>query len=120
MAADLFDCRENSLQRFYEATQCCRLSQCACVFRFLIAVEATDITYSDGVFVMPIAVCALHVNRSALMDAAVKIDEIVIADVLPSIMIHMIVADGFNGCFFIWNGSSAMDDDFIYCSHNAI
>ena len=50
------------------------------------------------------------------MDAAVGIDDIMIADVVPAEAL-MVAADAFDGAVGIGSGGGAMDDDFGDCSH---
>lgn len=50
------------------------------------------------------------------MDAAVGIDDIVIADVVPAEAL-MVAADALHGAVGIGTGGGAVDDDFGDCSH---
>lgn len=50
------------------------------------------------------------------MDAAIRVDDIVIADVAPTEAL-MVAADAFDGAVGIGSGGGAMDDDFGDCSH---
>ena len=50
------------------------------------------------------------------MDAAIWVDDIVIADVVPA-EAHMVAADALHGAVGIGAGGGAMDDDFGDCSH---
>ena len=55
-------------------------------------------------------------NRTASVDAAVGVDDIVIADVVPA-EAFMVTADAFDGAVGIGAGGGAVDDDFGDCSH---
>ena len=50
------------------------------------------------------------------MDAAVGIDDLMIADVVPA-EAHMVAADALHGAVGIGAGGGAVDDDFGDCSH---
>jgi len=50
------------------------------------------------------------------MDAAVGIDDIVIANVVPAEAL-MVTADALHGAFCIGTGGGAMENDFGDCSH---
>ena len=50
------------------------------------------------------------------MDAAVRVDDIMIAYVVPSEAL-MVVTDALHSTVGIGTGSGAMDDDFGDCSH---
>lgn len=50
------------------------------------------------------------------MDAAIGIDDIVIADVVPAEAL-MVATDALHGAGGIGKGGGAMDDDFGDCSH---
>ncbi len=50
------------------------------------------------------------------MDAAVGIDDIMIADVVPAKAL-MVASDALHGAVGIGTGGGAMDDDFGDCSH---
>ena len=53
------------------------------------------------------------------MDAAVGIDDIVIADVVPA-EAFMVAADALHGAVGIGTGGGAMDDDFGDLSHDIL
>ena len=90
MSAYLLYGWENGFQRLHKLPQCSNLIDRARVLWFLVAVKSTYIADSNCVPVVVFAVCALNVNRSALVDAPVQIDEIMIADVLPPIVVDMV------------------------------
>ena len=55
-------------------------------------------------------------DRTASVDAAIGVDDIMIADVVPTEAL-MVAADAFDGAVGIGSGGGAMDDDFGDCSH---
>ena len=50
------------------------------------------------------------------MDAAIRVDDVMIADVVPTKAL-MVAADALHGAGGIGTGGGAMDDDFGDCSH---
>ncbi len=86
------------------------------VGRATVGIKAADIGDAYAVCVVAWAVGADLLDRTAGMDAAVGIDDIVIADVVPSEAI-VVAADALHAAVGIGAGGGAMDDDFGDCSH---
>lgn len=92
------------------------LERGAGVGRATVGIEATDIGDADAVGVVALGVCAGLLDRTASVDAAVGVDDIVIADVVPAEAL-MVVTDALHGTVCIGTGSGAMDDDFSDWAH---
>ena len=86
------------------------------VGRATVGIEAADIGDADAVGVVALGMCAGLLDRSASVDAAVGVDDIVIADVVPAEAL-MVAADALHGAFGIGAGGGAVDDDFGDGSH---
>ena len=83
-----------------------------------VGIEAADISDTYAVCVVAFGMCARLLYRTASVDAAVGIDDIVITDVVPT-KAFMVAADALYGAVGIGTGSGAMDDDFGDVSHDA-
>ena len=81
-----------------------------------VGIEAADIGDADALGIVARAVGTDLFDGTASVDAAVGIDDIVIADVVPAEAL-MVAADALHGAVGIGTGSGAMDDDFGDCSH---
>ena len=86
------------------------------VGRTAVVVEAADIGDADAAGVVSGAVGARLLDGAAGVDAAVGVDDIMIADVVPAEAL-MVAADAFDGAVGIGSGGGAMDDDFGDGSH---
>ena len=86
------------------------------VGRTTVGIEAADIGDADALGVVARAVGTDLLDGTARADAAVGIDDIVIADVVPS-EAFMVATDALYGAVGIRTGGSAVDDDFGDCSH---
>ncbi len=81
-----------------------------------VGIEAADIGDADALGVMARAMGTDLFDGTASVDAAVGVDDIVIADVVPAKAL-MVVTDALHGTVGIGTGSGAMDDDFGDLSH---
>ena len=79
-------------------------------------IEAADVGDADAVGVVALGVCAWLLHRAASVDAAVGVDDIMIAYVVPSEAL-VVAADALHGAVGIRAGGGAVDDDFGDCSH---
>ena len=81
-----------------------------------VGVEAADIGDAYAVCVVAGAMGSDLLDGAARMDAAVGIDDIMIADVVPAEAL-MVATDTLDGAVGIGAGSGAMDDDFGDWAH---
>ena len=81
-----------------------------------VSIKASDIGDADALGVVARAVGTDLLDGTARADAAVGIDDIVIADVVPS-EAFMVATDALHGAVGIGAGGGAVDDDFGDCSH---
>ena len=86
------------------------------VGRVAVGIEAADIGDADALGVVTGAVGADLLNGTANVDAAVWVDDIMIADVVPA-EAFMVATDALHGAFSIGTGGGAVDDDFGDGSH---
>ena len=86
------------------------------VSRATVDIEATDIGDADAVGVVVFGMCACLFDRTASVDAAVGIDDVMIADVTPA-KGKMVSPYGFHREDGVRTCGGAMDDDFGDCSH---
>ena len=86
------------------------------ISRATVGIEAADIDDADALGVVAFGMCAGFFYRTASVDAAVRVDDIVIADVVPSEAL-VVATDALHGAVGIGAGGGAMDDDFGDCSH---
>ena len=84
-----------------------------------VGIEAADIGDADGVCVVAGAVGADLLDGTTSVDAAVGVDDIVIADVVPAEAL-VVAADALHGAVGIGAGGGAMDDDFGDLSHDIL
>ena len=82
-----------------------------------VGIEAADIGDADALGVVAGAMGADLLDRTASVDAAVGIDDIVIADVVPAEAL-VVAADALHGTVGIGTGGGAMDDDFGDGTHD--
>ena len=81
-----------------------------------VGIEAADIGDADALGVVARAMGADLLDRTASVDAAVGVDDIVIADVAPAEAL-VVAADALHGAVGIGAGGGAMEDDFGDGSH---
>lgn len=81
-----------------------------------VGVEAADIGDADAVGVVTWAMGTDLFDGATREDAAVGVDDIVIADVVPAEAL-MVVTDALHGTVGIGSGGGAMDDDFGDWAH---
>ena len=81
-----------------------------------VGIEAADIGDADAVGVVARAMCTDLLDGTARVDAAVWVDDVMIANVVPT-KAFMVAADALHGAVGIGAGGGAMDDDFGDCSH---
>ena len=84
----------------------------------VVGIKAADIGDTDTVGVVAGAMGSDLLDGTARMDAAVGVNDIMIADVVPAEAL-MVAADALYGAVGIRTGGSAVDDDFGDCSHGA-
>ena len=92
MSAYFLDGWKAHLQRLHEGSQSGYLCHCARVLWRFVGCETSNIADADGAFIVVGAVSTLLVDGTALVDASVKVDKVVIADVLPSVVLHVVFA----------------------------
>ena len=81
-----------------------------------VGIEAADIDDADALGVVARAMGTNVFDGAARVDAAVGIDDIMIADVVPT-KGTVVAANAFHGTVGIGTGSGAMDDDFGDWAH---
>ena len=81
-----------------------------------VGIEAADVGDADALGVVAGAMGTDLFDGTASVDAAVRVHDIMIADVVPTEAL-VVAADALHGAFGIGTGSGAMDDDFGDCSH---
>ena len=81
-----------------------------------VGIEAADIGDADALGVVTGAMGTNVFDRAAREDAAVGVDDIMIADVVPAKAL-MVAADVLHSAVGIGAGGGAMDDDFGDLSH---
>ena len=82
-----------------------------------VGIKATDISDADATGIVSGAVGADLLDMTAGVDAAVGVDDIVIADVAPAEAL-VVAADALHGAVGIGTGGGAMDDDFGDGTHD--
>ena len=105
-------------QVLHQLNQRKALERGAGVGRAAVGIEAADIGDADTVGVVALGVCARLLHRTASVDAAIGIDDVMIADVAPAEG-TMVAANALHGADGVGTRSGAMDDDFGDCSHGA-
>lgn len=93
------------------------LERGAGVGRATVGIEAADIGDADAVGIVTFGVCAGLLHRAASADAAIGIDDVLIANVAPA-KGAMVSPYGFHRADGVRACGSAMDDDFSDCSHD--
>ena len=86
------------------------------VDRATVGIEAADISDANALGVVTFGMCAGMFDRTASVDAAIGVDDVMIADVVPSEAL-VVAADALHGAVGIGTGSGAMDDDFGDWAH---
>ena len=81
-----------------------------------VGIEAADIGDANALGVVTWAMGTDLFDGTASVDAAIGVDDIMIADVVPAEAL-MVSADALHGAVGIGAGGGAMDDDFGDCSH---
>ncbi len=81
-----------------------------------VGIEAADISDADAVGVVAFGMCAGMFDRTASVDAAIGVDDIMIADVAPAEG-TVVFPYGFHRTDGIEARGGAMYDDFGDCSH---
>ena len=81
-----------------------------------IGIEAADISDANALGVVAFGMCAGFFYRTASVDAAVRVDDVMIADVAPAEG-TVVAADALNGADSIGTRGGAMDDDFGDWAH---
>ena len=104
-------------QRMYERAERVLLSRSAGVGRLHGGVASTHIAYSYGVGVVAAAVSAGKVERSAGVNVAFEVDEIMVANAVESAGAMPAVDVGY-GNFASGGCGGAVDDDFCDLTHN--
>ena len=89
------------------------------VGRATVGIKAADIGDAYAVCVVAFGMCTRSLDRTASVDAAVGVDDIMIADVTPAEAL-MVAADALHGAVGIGAGGGAVDDDFGDCSHGGV
>lgn len=81
-----------------------------------VGIEAADISDANALGVVTWAMGTDLFDRTASVDAAIGVDDVMIADVAPAEAL-MVAADALHGTVGIRTGGGAVDDDFGDCSH---
>lgn len=81
-----------------------------------VGIEAADIGNANALGVVTWAMGTDLFDGTASVDAAIRVDDIMIADVVPAEAL-MVAADALHGAVGIGAGGGAVDDDFGDCSH---
>lgn len=88
------------------------------VGRASVGIKAADIDDADALGVVARTMGTDLLNGAARVDAAVRIDDIMIADVVPAETL-MVATDALHSAVGIGSGGGAVDDYFGDCSHGA-
>ena len=64
--------------------ECFALCRCASVGGCAFGIQSADVTYTDAMRVMPLAMCSGDGERSACFDSAVHKNEVMVADVIEA------------------------------------
>ena len=88
------------------------------VGRATVGIKAADIGDAYAVCVVAFGMCARLLDRTASVDAAVGVVDIMIADVTPAEG-TVVAADALHGADGVGACGGAVDDDFGDCSHGA-
>ena len=104
------------LEVFYQLEEGEALGFGAGVSRATVGIKAADISDADAVVVVAFCMCAGMFDRTASVDAAVGVYDIVIADVVPAEG-TVVFPYGFHRTDGIGARGGAMDDDFGDLSH---
>ena len=83
-----------------------------------VGIEAADIGDADALGVVARTMGTDLLNGAARVDVAVRIDDIMIADVVPAETL-MVATDALHSAVGIGSGGGAVVDDFGDCSHGA-
>ena len=81
-----------------------------------VGIEAADISDANALGVVTWAMGTDLFDGTASVDAAIGVDDIMIADVVPAEAL-VVVTDALHGAVGIGAGSGAMDDDFGDWAH---
>ena len=104
------------LEVFYQMEEGEALGFGAGVGRATVGIEAADIGDADAVCVVAFGMCAGLLYRSASMDAAIGVDDVMIANVAPAEG-TVVSPYGFYRTDGVGARGGAVDDDFGDCSH---
>ena len=88
------------------------------ISRATVGIEAADIGDADAVGVVAFGMCAGLLYRTSSVDAAVGVDDIMIADVAPAEG-TVVSPYGFHGTDGVGARGGAVDDNFGDCAHGA-
>ena len=106
-----------SLQLVDELTQSLALCRCARVLRFAYCVDSANIAHADRCGVMPGGVCAYAADVASLVNAAVEIDDVVVADASKTALAMPLVNVG-DGVVTPLGRRCAVHNDLLDVSHN--
>lgn len=104
------------LEVFYQLEEGEALGFGAGVSRATVGIKAADISDADAVVVVAFCMCAGMFDRTASVDAAIGVDDVMVADVAPAEG-TVVSPYGFHRTDGIGAGGGAVDDDFGDCSH---
>ena len=79
-----------------------------CVLCFHLGITPTNVYDADGVLVVTACVCACLLDGSAFVYRSIQVDDIVVADVSPTPVIDVPLADGVNADVAAFRGGGAM------------
>ena len=114
-----FGGREFRSQLFEQIEHGLLLLGCASVLGcFVVFGKSTDVADADAVGVMSLAVCADEFERTAFVDCAVEVDDVVVA-YLGEATLTMPAVDVSDGEGLAFGCGGAMDDYQIYFSHKS-
>ena len=114
-----FGGRKFCSQLFEEIEHGLLLLGCASVLWCLVVGgKSTDVADADAVGVVALAVCADKFERTAFVDCAVEVDDVVVAD-LGEATLTMPAVDVSDGERLAFGCGGAMDDYQIYFSHKS-
>ena len=107
------------LEVFYQLEEGEALGFGAGVSGVAVGIKAADIGDAYAVCVVAFGMCARLLDRTASVDAAVGVDDIMIADVTPAEG-TVVAADALHGADSVGARGGAVDDDFGDCSHGGV
>lgn len=120
MSPYFLDSWETHFQRCDQLTQSSLLLRCSRVASLLVCIQSSDIADAHRTLVVVRRMRSLDVDRSPSVYRPVQIDEVMIADVTPSVVFDVVVSHSLDSRRVARHSTRAMHDDFSYRSHSQL